>query len=262
MSTITDLTTTDNGANSMATINTNFDNLNADKSEAGTVEILTNKTIDADSNTISNLETDNLKASAKTGLDTKFVTGSSGTADNLTKWNSDGDMIDAGVEVSIDNTLGGASPVDTKLPTEKATKEYIDGISNAVVELITPTYLISDGLVGYYGFINLGSGSTVVYNWSAPSWMTEITSVKFIIIPDTTETIQYDVDIAYNAIGDLYTDATQQLVDETQAVTLSQLTYLDVTSLFVGVSASDIVGVKFTSNTSDIRVVGMEITYN
>lgn len=66
MATITSLQTTDTGADSRNTINTNFDNLNTDKIESDSTDTLTNKTIDADGagNSITNIEDANIKASA------------------------------------------------------------------------------------------------------------------------------------------------------------------------------------------------------
>jgi hypothetical protein len=50
------------------------------------------------------------------------VTGA--TAGDLASLTADGDLADSGVSVSTDNTLGGATPLDTKLPTQKAIREF------------------------------------------------------------------------------------------------------------------------------------------
>jgi len=65
---------------------------------------------------------------AKTYADGKIPKVTTPTAGNIVKVNAGGTLDDGGFTTSTDNTLGGASPVDTVLSSQKATKEYVDGL--------------------------------------------------------------------------------------------------------------------------------------
>lgn len=268
MATITDLSASDSGSTSMGVINTNFDNLNTDKIEADSVDTLTNKTIDADGtgNAISNLDTANTKTSAKSGLDTTFVTGTKGSTDELGKWNSDGDMVSAGV--SVTTTAPTTASTDTTIPTSQAVQEAI------TAQMLTKEFFVPvtagntltsayDTAVGDFPTNTPDSAQVLYFVFNIPSNFTSLTSVKLVMIPDATETIQYDVDVDYGASGESRTANSATISNQTESATADViLVGSDIKSALANVQANDYVGMKITSDTTQLRVLGLKVVYS
>ena len=94
-----------------------------------------------------------------------------------------------------------------------------------------------------------------------PHDYTTLTDLVIVIIPDTTETIQFDAILAAAASGEDFETVTNSIVDSTLAVTLNQLTELNLSALFTGVAALDYVGIQFTANTQNIELLGLRLRY-
>lgn len=267
MATITDLVAGDNGSVSLGVINTNFDNLNADKIESDSADTLENKVIDADDNTISNIETDNLKSSAKTGLDTKVVTGTAGSTDELGKFNSDGDLVSAGVSVST--TQPNADSLDTELPTSRAVYNAINNMNGGSKEMFFYPTVNSAGAtanpftqtVGGFYTAQVTNAQGVFFNFRTPTDFNTIVSAVVVMIPDATETIQWDVATDYGASGEAYNTHSGSIADRTASATTSQIIEADVAPALASLSAGDYVGLDFQSDTSNLRIIGMYFKY-
>jgi hypothetical protein len=259
------ITNTDSGSVSLGKINNNFDELYDEKITATQTVALTNKTIDADLNTISDLTPANAKTGNKTGLDTSFVTGTKGDNGELAKWNSDGDLVST--DVTIATTVTSAS-TDLTIPTSKAVFEAMQTVSPEEKSVFV-TYGNTTGTVttiGSYPCISINSSQVVGYRFSVPADFTEFVSLKWIMIPDATETIQWDITISRAAADVTYDASTGNDSNETFAVTSGKMTFAHIGStnalaILNGLSANDIVGIQFTSDTTIIRPIGMIFTY-
>ena len=95
-----------------------------------------------------------------------------------------------------------------------------------------------------------------------PLDFTSLISCEVIIIPDTTETVQWDIWSNYGAVGEAYNIHNQVVINNTLAVTNNQFAGLDVTNVLTDLVAGDIVGMQFRSDTSNLRIVGIRIKYS
>lgn len=268
MATITTIQSSDTPSDSLGVINQNFENLNDDKIEADSTDTLTNKTIDADLNTITDLETDNFKASAKTGADLKFVTGTEGNADELPIWNSDGDLVSSGKSfvTSLD-----ASSDDNDIPTGAAVVQYVNEQLSFGKEVFVPVLKHSadanvySSNIGGYAAVQGDSGETMWFLFVVPADFTTLTSIELIMVPDTTETLQLDIDVDISADGEAYNTHSVTVSNTTKSVTQNRMTRWRIDNLtgtpFASMLAGDVVGVKITSDTTLFRMLGMHIKY-
>ena len=258
MSTITPLQLNDNGAVSLASINANFAALNADKIEAASVVTFIGKTIDADNNTITNLETDNFKASALSGSDTTLITGTAGATGRLAKFNADNDLVDAGVEVSTDDTLGGSTPSDQKVPTEQATKSYLDGKLKNAFMMTRPTggSGTSTTTIGnqYQMFYMNSVSDQVSFEFMLPTGYTSIASAKLVLVHNHTTATVYtlDGDATFGGSGELYDNTSDADTFTTGTLSQKEVEIIDVTTTVSAAGEGDWVNLKFqvTGSTS------------
>lgn len=270
MSTITDILNTDSPSSSIGAINTNFDNLNTDKIEANDVRTLTNKSIDGDTNTITDLGVSSFKSNAKSGLDTTVVTGTKGSTDELAKWNNDGDLVTTGATFST--TAPSSGSLDTEIPSSKAVYTALSSVSSKQI-FVSPLYNDASATanpngnsVGEFPFSSLSNGNNVYFNFSVPDNFNALSSAELIMIPDTTETLTFtQCSVATIAQGESYAANTVSTGSFTEAVTINLMTKVILQTRtntpFVGMAANDVVGVKITSGTTLMRVIGLLIKY-
>jgi hypothetical protein len=112
-----------------------------------------------------------------------------------------------------------------------------------------------------WAIVRITNGKDGHFILRVPHDYTTLTSLVVVIIPDTTETVQFDADLAAAALGEDFETVTNSIVDATRAVTLRQMDELDLSSLFTGVAALDYAGIKFVSNTSNLEVIGLRLRY-
>lgn len=259
------LLTNDSGSISLGKLNDNFTELYDDKIEADSTDILTNKSIDGDDNTITDLSVTSLKTSAKTGVATKVITGTAGSTNELGKFNSNGDLVSAGV--STETALSSSS--DIKIPTSKAIATYVGTQVGNAKSLFVPvaanntitTLPPYDTALGNFPVNTADNAENVWFVFRVPDNFTSFSSAKIVMIPDTTETIQWDVDVNYGGVGELYTANSATVSNSTLAVTINVLTEANIASAFTALQSGDYVGVKFNSNISSLRILGLYITY-
>ena len=95
-----------------------------------------------------------------------------------------------------------------------------------------------------------------------PNDFTSLTDLVVVMIPDATETIGFDVNLASGAAGDDFETVTNAIVAGSRAVFLEEITEVDISSVFSGLVAGDYAGIIFASNTANERIVGLRLRYS
>lgn len=258
----------DDGSTVLGGLNDNFTELYTDKIEADTTVALTNKTIDGDLNTVQDLPYTAIKSTARTGLDTKIVTGTPGDTDELVKWNVDGDIVSTDVTISTDAPT--SASLDTTIPTSQAVYEAITAAletKSLFIPVASSYSATSLGVTGNYVTRTLTDTGSVYFTFKVPDNFNSFTSMKMYMIPDTTESIQWDITAYQAASGETYTTLTAQDLNVSLSVTASLLTKADIgastnmATFLAGLAAGDTCAILFESDTANIIVVGLEFTY-
>lgn len=188
------------------------------------------------------------------GINTPLITSHSGAIsfdnENLT---TTGTI--SGASIIGANVTSGTNPGHTHTGGGSATKEFF----------IVPTNPLADTQLGDFTYDLLGSSISDWFNFYVPADFSSITTCAIVMIPDATETIQYDIECSVAAVGENYDASVNAGVDQTQAVTANKLTETNITDMF-GVAnpltAGDYVGIKFTSNIASLRVIGLRFKYS
>lgn len=115
--------------------------------------------------------------------------------------------------------------------------------------------------IGGYAAGSRSSSEKVAFSFMIPADFSSLTEAVVVIIPDTTETVQWDVSVAVAAVGEDYNNDVTTGINKTKAVTINDLTELDISTEMANAAASDYVGVDFQSDTDVIRVLGIRIKY-
>ena len=136
------------------------------------------------------------------------------------------------------------------------------GGGGATKEFFVSANAGGDANLGFFHAVTRTSTQAVNFNFFMPHDFTSLTSAVVVMIPDATETIQADHRLQSGAAGEAYNTINNTTADQTLAVTLNQLTEMDVSGPFTGVVANDYIGFKFESDTADLRVIGLRIKYS
>lgn len=204
--------------------------------EAST-QTLTNKTIDPSSNTIDGDK-----------LDVDFTpTNYTPTTTGVTDITDDADDLSAHLK-GIDNKLA-------EFSTEN--RELFVPITYNGVSTSTNAY---NAEVGDFAYGSLTSSQDNRFVFKTPDDLDTLTSIAVVVIPDATETAQWDVTTDFGAAGEDYNNHSDSY-NGSLAVTVSEIAELPVTDAFTSLAAGDYAGMVFNSNTSNLRVIGMIIKY-
>jgi len=111
----------------------------------------------------------------------------------------------------------------------------------------------------YSGFDNNQANYFV---FSIPENFRSLRKLQVVMIPDASETIQFDAVAHYAAPGEDEAAHTGTITNSTQVVVTDKLTEVDISSLLEDVGAGDYVGIQFTSNTTSLRVIGLKVKYS
>lgn len=98
-------------------------------------------------------------------------------------------------------------------------------------------------------------------NFYIPTEAASNISMHVVVVPDATETLQWDALGSHAAVGQLVTQGEDTLINSTLAVTDNTLALLAVTSAFTNASAGDYCGLEFQSDTGNIRAIGFLLKY-
>jgi len=156
--------------------------------------------------------------------------------------------------------------VDPTANQEAATKKYVDdnggGDTNIREMFLYPMDAEWSAELGGHGIALLSSTGETHFAFRVPPDYTSIDSIGVICIPDTTETVQWDVTISKTALGGDHADTIT--LNDTQAVTLNTAVSLDIKDTYdlADPSVGDFIGVFFKSDTTSIKALGLLVAYS
>ncbi len=158
--------------------------------------------------------------------------------------------------------------VDPTTDQEAATKKYVDdNIGSATKEIFIP--MLSEGGSGTAYTSTVGDFATKVTsstqefntNFFVPNDFSSLTDMVVIILPDATETVQWDTLTDFGAAGEAPDANSDSQTDATKAVTINVIAELDISAALTGLAANDYVGCNFQSDTDDLRPIGLRMKY-
>lgn len=126
---------------------------------------------------------------------------------------------------------------------------------------------VSPNVIGNWPIMVLSSSGICYISWHMPRDFTVLEEAKVLIIPDTTETITFDLEVSIAEVGENYDAVSVAALNQTQDVTIKQLTEIDIKDLLnlgagtAKIKEGDYLSLNFASDTSNIRVAGLRIVY-
>jgi hypothetical protein len=118
------------------------------------------------------------------------------------------------------------------------------------------------GTVGNWDVISINSAQSVHFVCQIPEDFETLSAAAIVMIPDATETIQYDINVSVAAAGEAYNNDDRAAANQQIAVTASQLIEIDISGQLTGLAAGDYIAIDFQSDTSDLRIIGFEFDWN
>lgn len=134
--------------------------------------------------------------------------------------------------------------------------------ASSVEHLYEPPLEDPTGTIGNWDVVEINAAQNVHFTFQVPEHFESLDFVTIVIIPDATETVQWDLDISVAADGEAYNNDDRTATDQTLAVTINLITELDISASLTGLSGGDYVAVDFQSDTANIRIVGLEFDFN
>ncbi len=134
-------------------------------------------------------------------------------------------------------------------------------IKEEKILFIYPVNPSPDSNVGAYPVVNLDSTEQCFFAFNIPTDFNAISTIAIVVIPDATETIQWDLSTDYGSVGQNSDDNAGDFEDNTQDVTAFKITELPIVNGFENIKAGDYGSVLFASDTTQIRVFGLRIRY-
>jgi len=175
-----------------------------------------------------------------------------GTAGQIITWGAGGApaVVATGTsgQALTSNGAGAAPTFQNVAPT----KEFL-------VPVLTTT---APSTLDDWNFVAVGASSQCKFIFTVPNDFTSLTGAVVVVIPDATETVQWDLDASVAVAGEDYNADARQALDETKSVTVNDLTDLDISASLTGLAAGDYVAVRFQSDTDTLRIIGLRFRYN
>ncbi|KKL26399.1 hypothetical protein LCGC14_2395710, partial [marine sediment metagenome] len=204
-----------------------------------TTDTLINKTFDANAtgNSISNVDVEDH---------------ASGVAGNLFTYDSGGNpaVVATGTSGQVLKSNGAGTAPTFQTPTT-ATKEFWALPQSSTV------FTNSAGIRS----VNLNSNSEAFFTGFMPADFVTATAIEVMVLAADTDTYQWDSLISFAAPGEVSTVNDASALNETQAVTDTEIEALDVSAVWTGIAAGDLYSYNFQSDFSNIRVIGIRFKY-
>ncbi len=115
--------------------------------------------------------------------------------------------------------------------------------------------------VGNWDVVEINAVQDTHFVFQVPENFESLVNAKVVMIPDASETIQWDVNVSVSAAGEAHDNDPRSAVDQTLAVTVNVLTEIDISAQLTGLSGGDYVAIDFLSDTADLRIIGFEFDY-
>lgn len=120
-------------------------------------------------------------------------------------------------------------------------------------------------IAGSFPVVEMDETQKVNLSLQCPDNMVSLISLHVVMIPDATETLTADISTDMASVGQVRGTHSGATVDDTKAVTLNVMTEWDISDLAGGIDfpatavAGDYIGIKFASDTANIRVLGVKL---
>ena len=152
----------------------------------------------------------------------------------------------------------------TDVASQQSIKKYVDDSVGTKDFWIVPqsASVENNFTVDSWRSVNINAVQEVFFNFKLHSGCSSVTAADVIIVAENTDTAQWDLHISFGAAGEVNTANDASSLNETQAITDTEIEALDVSSVFAGVAGGDIVSLNFESDFSSLRVVGLNVTCN
>lgn len=178
----------------------------------------------------------------------------------------------SGSAILDDDTFATASA--TTVPTSESVKAYVDAnAGSATKEFFVPviaSFPASTGTrrhpyrdsVQNMQFVQTYTAEAVAFLFHIPADFASLTDIVMVMIPDATETIQFDQRVTYNSLGESVSGSTITN-NRTASVTSGQLTEVSLVTgtVFDALSANDYVGIYVESDINSLRILGLRVKY-
>ena len=117
------------------------------------------------------------------------------------------------------------------------------------------------GQVGNWDVVEINTAQDTHFIFQVSESFEALVNAKVVMIPDTTETIQWDINVSVAASGEAYNNDDRSAVNQQVGVTASALTEVDISGQLTGIAGGDYVAIDFQSDTANLRIIGFEFDY-
>ncbi len=117
------------------------------------------------------------------------------------------------------------------------------------------------GQVGNWEVIEINAAQGTHFVFQVPENYESMVNATVVMIPDATETIQWDINVSVAAAGEAQDNDTRQALNETLAVTADQVTEADISGQLADLAGGDYVAIDFLSDIANLRILGFEFDY-
>ena len=133
--------------------------------------------------------------------------------------------------------------------------------------LLLPTIDAHNGPIGVFPVTLTGTTDTAHFVWRVPADWIATNAIEVVMIPDTEETIQMDIDVAVSAEGEQYDADERQSLNEQLAIAAGDVDdivewdILSIGPMFAGIVAGDYVAVRLTDDSNGLLIIGLRVNY-
>jgi len=116
--------------------------------------------------------------------------------------------------------------------------------------------------IGNFNYVSVTSTGEELFTFLVPNDFRNLIDCKVVMIPDTTETVQWDIDISVAKVGEVHSADDRNNLDDTLAVVVNVVSEIDISAQLTNISNGDYIGIKLQSDTSSLRLIGLRFRYN